>query len=91
MSAPEIDTTSAYYPEVVFRRRLRDHRERRHYSRSELARRMQAAGFERFSEETVTHIEDGTRRVRLSEALTLCQLLMFPMPLPSYRMPGWEP
>ncbi|MFW6186523.1 MAG: helix-turn-helix domain-containing protein [Actinomycetota bacterium] len=60
---------------MVFGRNMRAHRERRGWSQSELARQMANAGWPKYSQVAVSRTEDGTRMVRLDEALALSRIL----------------
>lgn len=50
-------------------------RERRAWSQSELARQMNDAGWPKYSQVAVSRTEDGTRAVRLDEALAIATVL----------------
>lgn len=59
----------------TFGRNLRLQRERRGWSQSELARQMVDAGWPKYSQVAVSRTEDGTRMVRLDEALELANIV----------------
>ena len=58
----------------VFGANLRQLREEKGWSQSELARRMQEAGWPKYSQVAVSRTEEGTRAVRLDEAIDLAAL-----------------
>lgn len=59
----------------LFGSSLRHIREKRGWSQSELARQMQQAGWEKYSQVSVSRTEDGSRMVRLDEALAIANVL----------------
>lgn len=58
-----------------FGRNLRKHREALGWSQSELARKMQDAGWPKYSQVAVSRTEEGTRAVRLDEAFALAAVV----------------
>ncbi|QTF71263.1 helix-turn-helix domain-containing protein [Arthrobacter woluwensis] len=60
---------------VAFGLNLRSQREWKGWSQSELARRMQGIGWPKYSQVAVSRTEEGTRAVRLDEALDLAEVL----------------
>src|SRR5699024_5914804 len=60
---------------AVFGTSLRQIRESREWSQSELARQMHKIGWDKYSQVTVSRTEEGTRTVRLDEAFALAQVL----------------
>ena len=58
----------------VFGANLRQLREEKKWSQSELARRMQEAGWPKYSQVAVSRTEEGSRAVRLDEAIDLAAL-----------------
>ena len=59
----------------VFGKSVKRVRERREWSQSELARRMQEAGWPKYSQVAISRTEEGSRAVRLDEALGLARVL----------------
>ena len=59
----------------VFGENLRLRRIQRGWSQSEVARRMQSSGWPKYSQVAVNRTEEGTRAVRLDEAVALADLL----------------
>jgi len=59
----------------VFGKSVKRVRERKEWSQSELARRMQEAGWPKYSQVAISRTEEGTRAVRLDEALGLARVL----------------
>lgn len=59
----------------LFGANLKRMREWRGWSQSELARQMQDAGWPKYSQVAVSRTEEGTRSVRLDEAIALAQVL----------------
>lgn len=59
----------------IFGTSVRQVREKRGWSQSELARRMQQIGWEKYSQVAVSRTEEGTRTVRLDEAFALADAL----------------
>lgn len=59
---------------------VRARREAQGWSQSELARRMNDAGWAKYSQMTVARTEDNSRAVRLDEAMTLAYVLGADMP-----------
>lgn len=55
--------------------RIKQKREERGWSQSELARRMQDAGWATHYQMTISRSEDGKRSVGLDEAVSLCGIL----------------
>lgn len=70
MDEYEQQTTAAMFGASVKRAR-----ERRGWSQSELARQMQDAGWPKYSQVAVSRTEEGTRAVRLDEALGMASVL----------------
>ncbi|UYB35487.1 helix-turn-helix transcriptional regulator [Arthrobacter koreensis] len=60
---------------AVFGANMRRLREARGWKQSELARRMQSHGWPKYSQVAVSRTEEGTRAVRLDEAIALGELL----------------
>lgn len=60
---------------AVFGRNVRQAREQRDWSQSELARRMKSRGWPKYSQVAVSRTEEGSRVVRLDEALDLAEVL----------------
>lgn len=58
----------------VFGANLRRFREYRGWSQSEVARQMQEAGWPKYSQVAVSRTEEGTRTVRLDEAMAIARL-----------------
>lgn len=56
-------------------RNVRSARERRGISQSELARRVTEVGVTGFHQTTIARIESGTRALRASEAIAVCEVL----------------
>lgn len=61
-------------PVGLFGANLRRFREAYGWSQSELARKMQEAGWSKYSQVAVSRTEEGTRVVRLDEAISLARL-----------------
>lgn len=59
----------------IFGENIRRLREARGWSQSELARRMQAHGWPKYSQVAVSRTEEGSRAVRLDEALAFSEIL----------------
>lgn len=59
----------------IFGENVRRIRETRAWSQSELARRMQAHGWPKYSQVAVSRTEEGSRAVRLDEALAFSEVL----------------
>lgn len=55
--------------------RIRARRESLGWSQSELARQMRSAGWATYSQVAVSRTEDGTRDLRLTEAVSLSNIL----------------
>lgn len=60
----------------VFGANVRRIRERRGWSQSELARHMKDFGWEKYSQVAVSRTEEGSRAVRLDEAMALATVLL---------------
>lgn len=61
-------------PVALFGANLRRFREAYGWSQSELARKMQEAGWPKYSQVAVSRTEEGSRAVRLDEAVSLAKL-----------------
>lgn len=61
---------------TVFGTSLRQIREQRGWSQSELARQMKSRGWDTYSQVAVSRTEEGTRVVRLDEAFALADALL---------------
>lgn len=59
----------------MFGQNLKQIREDKGWSQSELARQMKARGWDTYSQVAISRTEDGVRSVRLDEALALAEVL----------------
>lgn len=69
-----MDESRGDEPVALFGANLRRFREAFGWSQSELARRMVDAGWPKYSQVAVSRTEEGTRAVRLDEAISLARL-----------------
>lgn len=69
-----MDELRADEPVALFGANLRRFREAYGWSQSELARQMQEAGWPKYSQVAVSRTEEGSRAVRLDEAISLARL-----------------
>jgi transcriptional regulator with XRE-family HTH domain len=69
-----MDESRADEPVALFGANQRRFREALGWSQSELARRMQEIGWPKYSQVAVSRTEEGTRAVRLDEAISLAGL-----------------
>lgn len=69
-----MEESRADEPVALFGANLRRFREAFGWSQSELARQMQEAGWSKYSQVAVSRTEEGSRAVRLDEAISLARL-----------------
>ncbi|WP_150117080.1 helix-turn-helix transcriptional regulator [Arthrobacter sp. ERGS1:01] len=69
-----MDESRADMPVALFAANLKRFREVYGWSQSELARRMQESGWPKYSQVAVSRTEEGSRSVRLDEAVALAKL-----------------